>query len=179
MRQFGTWARGIGGFLAHHGVAGFLSNVNDLRATDEDDRRWAAFLATWQRRHGGKPMRAREIFASAQVDELDRQLLDPWDGNFITTDRGTPVRNPTQLTRIGPSRAACHRTRPHRIVPPVIRGFRVRVPGGRPIQLKTARRRPDAIESPSYSKKVLLYDGGSLRRPLAEHTGELSSTAAV
>ena len=35
MRQFTPWAEAVGGFLAHHGVAGFLANAGTVRDIDE------------------------------------------------------------------------------------------------------------------------------------------------
>lgn len=40
MRQFTPWACAIGGFLEHHGIKGFLSNVDAVRNIDEQDAIW-------------------------------------------------------------------------------------------------------------------------------------------
>lgn len=98
MRNFTPWAQGIGGLLAHHGVKGFLTNIDDLRATDEHDQKWAGFLHRWLTHHGGvTPKRAREIFESAVIVEHGGHEQDPWDGLFITSDRGGRPRNAVQL----------------------------------------------------------------------------------
>lgn len=98
MRQFTPWCRGIGGFLRHHGVGGFLANLGALRELDEDDQKWAAFLAMWQRRLGSKQVRAREVFEDAALDEIGGHgQLDPWDGLFITSPRGGRPRTAVQL----------------------------------------------------------------------------------
>ena len=52
MRQFTPWAHGVGGFLAHHGITGFLTNLNAIRRMDEEDHKWAVFLAAWLDRFG-------------------------------------------------------------------------------------------------------------------------------
>jgi hypothetical protein len=43
MRQFTPWAEAVGGFLAHHGIGGFLANVETVRDIDEEEATWAAF----------------------------------------------------------------------------------------------------------------------------------------
>lgn len=97
MRQFTPWARGVGGFLHHHGVKGFLTNLDELRATDDDDVRWAAFLSKWQSKFGAKPVRAAEVFEDATLDTAERVQFDPWDGAFITSARGGRPRSVVQL----------------------------------------------------------------------------------
>jgi hypothetical protein len=97
MRQFTPWAHGIGGFLAHHEVKGFLGNLDDLRAVDDDDVRWAVFLATWFSKFGAGRKRAAELFADAGLDAVAGHQFDPWDGAFITNPRGGRPRNPVQL----------------------------------------------------------------------------------
>lgn len=97
MGQFTPWAHGIGGFLKHHGVPGFLQNLDVLRESDEDDQKWAAFLAMWRRRFSGRQVRAREVFEDAAVDELLGHVNDPWDGMFITSPRGARPRSHVML----------------------------------------------------------------------------------
>ncbi len=57
MRQFTPWAHGVGGFLAHHGITGFLGNLSAMRAMDEEDHKWAVFLATWLDKLGPRSVR--------------------------------------------------------------------------------------------------------------------------
>lgn len=98
MRQFTPWATGVGGFLAHHDVPDFLTNVDDLRATDAHEEKWAAFLARWRQRFRNRKVRAREVFVSAQSDVVDGVELDRWDGLFITDKRtGRPPKTHVQL----------------------------------------------------------------------------------
>lgn len=97
MGQFTPWAQGIGGFLAHHGVEGFLGNLDKLRESDEDDQKWAAFLAMWRKRFGARQVRAREVFDDAAIDTTHGFELDPWDGMFISSPRGVKPRNAPQL----------------------------------------------------------------------------------
>jgi hypothetical protein len=60
MRQFTPWAEAIGGFLAHHGIGGFLADIETVRDIDDEDATWTAFLARWRKvigrfgRHRGK-----------------------------------------------------------------------------------------------------------------------------
>lgn len=97
MRQFTSWAHGVGGFLEHHGVKRFLANLEELRATDDDDVRWAVFLAKWQSKFGARHVRAAEVFADGALDTADRFQFDPWDGAFITSARGGRPRSVVQL----------------------------------------------------------------------------------
>ena len=52
MRQFTPWAEAVGGFLAHHGITGFLGNVETVRDIDEEEAAWTAFFAQWRKIHG-------------------------------------------------------------------------------------------------------------------------------
>jgi hypothetical protein len=98
MRQFTPWAHGVGGFLAHHGITGFLTNLNAIRRMDEEDHKWAVFLATWLDRFGTNPVRPAEVLASA--DAGHDQPAGPWDGDFITDDRGRWPRTPQKLGQL-------------------------------------------------------------------------------
>lgn len=85
MRQFTPWAQALGGFLAHHGIPGFLTNISEVRGIDEDETRWRGFLSAWHARHGGQPLSAAELRRDAESDAAG---VDPWDGQFITTQTG-------------------------------------------------------------------------------------------
>lgn len=100
MRQFTPWAQALGGFLAHHGIDGFLTNLAEVREIDEDETRWRGFLACWHERHGNKPMAAVELRRDAEpLHQFGGDSLDPWDGQFITTPNGR-LPNPLQLGRL-------------------------------------------------------------------------------
>ncbi|SCL21338.1 hypothetical protein GA0070616_2273 [Micromonospora nigra] len=99
MRQFTPWAQALGGFLAHHGIDGFLTNAADIREIDEDETRWRAFLTCWHDRHGGRAMTAAELRQDAEPMHLGSDVNDPWDGQFITTHNGR-LPNPLQLGRL-------------------------------------------------------------------------------
>ncbi|WP_219471262.1 hypothetical protein [Nonomuraea rhizosphaerae] len=88
MRQFTPWAQHLGGFLAHHGIDGFLANAADVRGIDEDETRWRAFLACWHTLHGSTAMTAAELRRSAEPDRIGYDEHDRWDGQFITTHTG-------------------------------------------------------------------------------------------
>ncbi|GAA4059948.1 hypothetical protein [Actinomadura miaoliensis] len=90
MRQFTPWAQALGGFLAHHGIDGFLANAAEVRDIDEDETRWRAFLACWHRLHGSQPMTAAELRRSGEPERIGPDEHDPWDGQFITTHTGRP-----------------------------------------------------------------------------------------
>ena len=85
MRQFTSWAEAVGGFLAHHGVPGFLANVETVRDIDDEESAWTAFFAQWRKIHGDKWLTSNELRLSADVPPGQP---DPWDGCFITDGRG-------------------------------------------------------------------------------------------
>ncbi|WP_329793579.1 hypothetical protein V1227_17110 [Lentzea sp. DG1S-22] len=87
MRQFTTWAGAAGGFLAHHGIDGFLDNLDEMREADDENTTWTAFLARWHELHGDTPLRARVLCHSAEPHMVGDQLVDRWDGTFLTDDR--------------------------------------------------------------------------------------------
>jgi hypothetical protein len=99
MRQFTPWAQALGGFLTHHGIEGFLTNLADVRAIDEDEQRWGAFLACWHERHGSNPSTSADLRRDAEPMHLGSDVHDPWDGQFITTPAGR-LPNPLQLGRL-------------------------------------------------------------------------------
>ena len=98
MRQFTGWAQGIGGFLAHHGIGGFLDNTAETRQEDAEDQRWASFLTRWLDVLGREPQRVSDIFDSGQTyrDELGRKH-DQWDGDFIKHPEGHKSRDAQAL----------------------------------------------------------------------------------
>lgn len=73
MRGFTTWARIIGGILAHHGVQGFLANREEIRVFDEDYSEWSAFLGMLHSRYGSRSFLVRDILNDAAAD---RALAD-------------------------------------------------------------------------------------------------------
>ncbi|WP_436523175.1 hypothetical protein [Actinoplanes sp. HUAS TT8] len=88
MRQFTPWAQALGGFLAHHGIEGFLTNIADVRGVDEDETRWRGFLSCWHERYGTTPVTAAELRRGAEPVVIGGDVSDPWDGQFITTPTG-------------------------------------------------------------------------------------------
>lgn len=96
MRQFTPWAQGVGGFLAHHGIGGFLGNLSSLRTMDEEDQKWAVFLSAWLDRLGTDFVRPSAVMASA--DEGIGQPTGPWDGDFISDAAG---RYPGRASKLG------------------------------------------------------------------------------
>lgn len=88
MRQFTPWAEAIGGFLSHHGVKGFLTNIENVRNIDEEAERWTAFLARWRVIHRGDEVTAHDLRRSA---ELLPDGSDQWAGLFLTARNGKPL----------------------------------------------------------------------------------------
>jgi hypothetical protein len=89
MRQFTPWAKAVGGFLAHHGIPGFLANTPDAAELDDDAAEWGAFLARWHALHGTRRFSANELRRDAepQVSGFGPSR-DPWDGLFPTGNSG-------------------------------------------------------------------------------------------
>ena len=85
MRQFTPWAEAVGGFLSHHGIKGFLGNVETVRDIDDEDATWTAFLGKWLTCLGTDWRTTRQVRLSADTPEF---ADDPWDGLFLTDGRG-------------------------------------------------------------------------------------------
>lgn len=88
MRQFSVWAAAVGGFLAHHEIDGFLNNGDEVRDLDEEDAQWAAFLDRWHEIFKSEPKEAGQVRKSAEVDYIGNNVVDRWEGDFITDDNG-------------------------------------------------------------------------------------------
>lgn len=89
MRSFRRWASAVGGFLAFHGLEGFLSNRDEIESQDDEASMWAAFLTTWHSKFGSTPQVASDVLASAQTVPGFGFGDDPWRGTFITRANGT------------------------------------------------------------------------------------------
>jgi hypothetical protein len=82
MRQFTRWARACGGFLAYHGVSGFLANAGELEDRDDDAADRTQLLARWYEIFGGGWVRSEQVRDSAG---------DPrWGGHFPEGRDGIP-----------------------------------------------------------------------------------------
>lgn len=99
MRQFTPWAQGTGGFLAHHGITGFLSNLSKVRGMDDEDAKWAIFLTRWRERLGDGLIKVNDVVENSKLtrDPYGSEV-DPWDGEFITDDKG---RRPSTAQKLG------------------------------------------------------------------------------
>lgn len=96
MRQFSPWAQGVGGFLRHHGIDGFLGNIDAIRKADEGDRKWGTFLATWLDKLGSGWVKPSDLLDSATGE--DKQGSGPWwNGDFISDVKGRYPRYPQTL----------------------------------------------------------------------------------
>jgi hypothetical protein len=88
MRQFTRWAQHLGGFLAHHGIPGFLTNHTDNADQDDDANEWAQFLWAWHNMFDTRPLTAATLRDSADPEP---GRPDPWRGTFLTTNAGKPL----------------------------------------------------------------------------------------
>lgn len=92
MRQFTPWAEAVGGFLAHHGVAGFLGNAEAVRDIDEEESAWTAFFAQWRKIHGDNWLTSNHLRLSANIaTDAAGRPCDRWEGLFRTDGRGQLV----------------------------------------------------------------------------------------
>lgn len=97
MRNYSTWARAAGGFCTHHGIDGFLENVQDVRELDDEDAQWTAFLGRWVEIFGTERKTTADLRKSADLDMANG--YDRWGGDFITDDDGK-VPNSKSLGRL-------------------------------------------------------------------------------
>lgn len=93
MRQFTRWAQLLGGFLAHHRIPGFLSNLAAVREVDEDESEWLAFLTRWHDLHGRQKVTSRALIESTRMTggSFGEPIRDPWEGMFPTDVRGNTL----------------------------------------------------------------------------------------
>lgn len=88
MRQFTSWAQATGGLLDHHGIGGFLGNIDDVREADEENAEWTRFLARWFDLAGTTKTTAAKVRKSADPEFVKGQEVDRWKDTFLTTADG-------------------------------------------------------------------------------------------
>lgn len=89
MRGYTAWAAATGGFLAHHGISGFLDNAAEVYEADEENAEWVAFLAKWHELYSDQHRSAKAIRQSADIDvDSIGKPIDRWQGTFLTDDAG-------------------------------------------------------------------------------------------
>ncbi len=86
--SFEEWTATIGGVLAHAGVEGFLDNLDQTRAVqDEDTQQWSAFIDAWWEAFGSTSVTAddlcQRILTHSTLD--DEVIPDPL---LLNRDRG-------------------------------------------------------------------------------------------
>jgi hypothetical protein len=142
MRQFTPWAEAVGGFLGHHGIPGFLANVETVRDIDEEESTWTAFFAQWRKIHGDKWVTSNGLRLSA--DTPSARPIHGTAGSSPTHAAGS--RPPSRSAGSSPARStataartccAASRTSTARSAPGALRSG----PGERrPRRLSPARR---------------------------------------
>ena len=74
--SFEAWSATIGGVLASVGVEGFLSNIEALRETTDDDHMtWSAFLAEWRENFGTKEVTVAELWQTLWDSESLKEIV--------------------------------------------------------------------------------------------------------
>jgi len=71
--SYEDWARVLGGILAHAGIRGFLSNLDELyERADSEGAAWRRFVGLWWDRYAGDAVGVGDLFTLARDDaELD------------------------------------------------------------------------------------------------------------
>ncbi len=78
--SFESWAETVGGMLAHAGIRGFLSNLDELYETaDSETEEWTGFLEAWQSRLGEQALTARALAEGWIVPDKDFKAALPAD----------------------------------------------------------------------------------------------------
>jgi hypothetical protein len=78
--SFESWAETVGGMLAHAGIRGFLSNLDELyESADSETEEWTGFLETWQSKLGEQALTARALAESWIVPDKDFKAALPAD----------------------------------------------------------------------------------------------------
>ena len=113
--SFQEWTNTVGGVLVRGGIEGFLGNLGELRAVqDEDTQQWAAFFTTWRYLLGELPVTADDLCQRILAhDTLTDDSLP--DVLLVNRDRGEGSlkrslgRNLSRLTgRIFGGYKLCH-----------------------------------------------------------------------
>ena len=75
--SFEEWAGTIGGVLAHAGIEGFLGNLDELRAVqDEEATQWRAFFRVWWQELGEQPTTVFDLCGSLFALDSDFSTAD-------------------------------------------------------------------------------------------------------
>jgi len=99
MGEATEWARVVGGILTHAGVAGFLTNLDELRqGADIDDGEWAAFLAKWRAEFGPAQVTVADLTRRLDTEPSFRAVLPgrvagAWDTTRWLTTFGSNLRS--------------------------------------------------------------------------------------
>jgi len=107
MRQFSTWARMAGGFLARHqdaswlNAGAFLANAGELESADDDDADWAQFLARWAAIWGPGVLVTSEQVLATGWDQR-------WGGTFPTGKGGAALSVRSLGRRLAGARGRYH-----------------------------------------------------------------------
>lgn len=87
--SFESWAETVGGMLAHAGVQGFLSNLDELyENADSETEEWTGFLETWQSKLGEKALAAKILAEEWVLRDDEFKTALPSD-LATTLDNGT------------------------------------------------------------------------------------------
>jgi hypothetical protein len=74
--NFTTWAKTVGGILAHASIPGFLQNLRTLYETlDEVNTQWAMFFQAWHHTYGTRPLVLSEVVNDLRSGQVTYQAL--------------------------------------------------------------------------------------------------------
>jgi hypothetical protein len=101
MGNFTTWAKILGGILAHARIPGFLQNLNALYDTvDEATMQWTLFLRAWHHTYGTRALLLSEVIADLRSgQEAYRELREGLPEDFLDDLSVRSEKGPSRLQR--------------------------------------------------------------------------------
>jgi hypothetical protein len=86
---FDSWARVVGGVLAHAGIDGFLSNQDEFfEQTSDEDAEWEAFLSAWREDFGPQPITVAQLVERIQASDKLRGSLPGFLAEYVIAAPG-------------------------------------------------------------------------------------------
>jgi hypothetical protein len=93
MGSYEAWEATIGGILEAADVDGFLGNLDDFDATDDEERdELAEFLSRWERLYGQAAVTAREVVDDGRLEAACGTEVGPQGGRWTVAGLATYLR---------------------------------------------------------------------------------------